>query len=147
MWAVSVYKDSNFSIDYQVFSRLICAKLRKVVQRCMTLCSVAQNVLFHVVPLHCHIKIITPFSPRESRCIAESQIMLHRSDFEITSGYSVAFVGDPNSLDFGLQCPSNLTKCDLLDLLSYYYDFYQRSLCKGSLVRIFTDFINGSRTF
>ena len=51
--AVSVYKDSNFSIDYQVFPRLICAKLRKVVQRCMTLCSVAQNVLFHVVPLHC----------------------------------------------------------------------------------------------
>ena len=53
LWAVSVYKDSNFSIDYQVFPRLICAKLRKVVQRCMTLCNIVQNALSRIVSLHC----------------------------------------------------------------------------------------------
>jgi len=50
--AVSVYKDSNFSIDYQVFPRLIYTKLRKVVQRCMTLCNIVQNALSRVVSLH-----------------------------------------------------------------------------------------------
>lgn len=73
--------------------------------------------------------------------------MLHRSDFYIDYSCKVAFVGNPDDLDISLQNVKNLTRQDLLDLLSYYFDFYQRSLCKGTLVRIFTDFINGTRTF
>ena len=53
LWAVSAYKDSDFFLDYQVFPRLICAKLRKVMQSRTALCNVVQNGFLRVVSLHC----------------------------------------------------------------------------------------------
>ena len=53
LWAVSAYKDSDFFLDYQVFPRLICAKLRKVMQYRTALCNVVQKGFPRVVSLHC----------------------------------------------------------------------------------------------